>query len=144
MRLPFVAGNWKMYTTPATAAELASRIRHDSEDVDFADIAVFPPFVCIPAVRETLDGSNIEVGAQDLYWETEGAFTGAISAGMVAESGCVRVLIGHSERRSYFGETDEKVLKKIAGFERLPRIALPILRAVFKSPAGYSLKNGYV
>jgi triosephosphate isomerase len=101
-----------MNTVPSTAAELAARIRHDSEDINFADIAVFPPFICIAAVCETLNGSNIEVGAQDMFWEQEGAYTGAISARMIAESGCARVLIGHSERRTYFGETDEKVLKK--------------------------------
>lgn len=112
MRRPFVVGNWKMFTTPSTAAELAVGIRHATDGCGFADIAVFPPYICIAAVRETLNGSRIEVGAQDMFWEPEGAYTGAISAKMIAESGCVRVLIGHSERRSYFGETDEKVLKK--------------------------------
>jgi len=112
MRRPFIAGNWKMYTIPATAAELAVRIRHDSENCGFADIAVFPPYVCIAAVREALNGSNIEVGAQNVFWELEGAYTGAISAKMIAGIECTMVLIGHSERRTYFGETDEKVLKK--------------------------------
>ncbi|UCC80946.1 MAG: triose-phosphate isomerase [Candidatus Zixiibacteriota bacterium] len=112
MRTPLVAGNWKMYTTPSTAAELAARIKLDTVNVDFADIAVFPPYICIAAVAEALKGSNIEIGAQDIFWEPEGAYTGAISARMIAESGCARVLVGHSERRTYFGETDEKVLKK--------------------------------
>jgi triosephosphate isomerase len=112
MRTPFVAGNWKMNTVPATARELATQIKQAAENVDFADIAVFPPFVCIASVIESLRGSKIETGAQDMYWEPEGAYTGAISARMIAESSCTRVLIGHSERRSYFGETDEKVVKK--------------------------------
>jgi len=112
MRRPLVAGNWKMYTIPAAASELAARIKLDAKSRDLADIAVFPPYLCIPAVVKTLEGSGVEVGAQDMFWEQEGAYTGAISARMIAGSGCSMVLIGHSERRSYFGETDERVLKK--------------------------------
>jgi triosephosphate isomerase len=103
-----------MYTVPSTAAGLAAELRQGSEGFDFADMAVFPPFLCIAAVIKMLGGSNIAVGAQDMYWEQEGAYTGATSAKMISDSGCGMVLIGHSERRSYFGETDEKVLKKAA------------------------------
>lgn len=112
MRRPLVAGNWKMYTVPATAAALASELKQGTAGFDFADMAVFPPHLCIAAVKNTLDGSNIEIGAQDMYWELEGAFTGATSAKMINDSGCKMVLIGHSERRTYFGETDDRVLKK--------------------------------
>ncbi len=101
-----------MNTTPASAAELAAKLRHDTDDCGFADIAVFPPNICIAAVKEILNGSKIEIGAQNMFWETEGAYTGATSPKMISESGCATVLIGHSERRSYFGETDENVLKK--------------------------------
>jgi len=101
-----------MYTVPSTAAALAAELKKCAAGFDFADMAVFPPHLCIPAVKNMLEGSNIEVGAQDMYWELEGAFTGATSVGMIIDSGCKMVLIGHSERRSYFGETDEKVLKK--------------------------------
>jgi len=101
-----------MYTVPSTAATLAAELKKCADGFDFADIAVFPPHLCIPAVKKMLEGSNIEVGAQDMYWELEGAYTGATSANMIIDSGCGMVLIGHSERRSYFGETDEKVLKK--------------------------------
>lgn len=101
-----------MNTTPASAAKLAAKLRHDTDDCDFADIAIFPPNICIAAVKKILNGSRIEIGAQNMFWEAEGAYTGATSAKMISESGCATVLIGHSERRSYFGETDEKVLKK--------------------------------
>jgi triosephosphate isomerase len=101
-----------MNTVPAMAAELAAQICGDLGDSAFSDIAVFPPYICIPAVREALRRSNIEIGAQDLFWESEGAYTGAISASMIFAGGCSLVLIGHSERRTFFGETDENVRKK--------------------------------
>lgn len=112
MRRPLVAGNWKMNTVPNTATELAAKINGDVGNSSFSDIAVFPPYICIPAVRKALKGSDIEVGAQNVFWEAEGAYTGAISASMISGSGCTMVLVGHSERRTFFGETDEKVLKK--------------------------------
>ena len=86
MRRPFVAGNWKMNTIPSSATELAAKINGEIGNTAFSDIAVFPPYVCIPAVREALSGSNIEVGAQDMFWEAEGAYTGAISAAMITGS----------------------------------------------------------
>lgn len=112
MRRPLIAGNWKMYTVPSTAVTLAAELKQYTEGLDFADIAVFPPHLCIARVIKMLEGSKIAVGAQEMYWELEGAYTGATSAKMIADSGCAMVLIGHSERRTYFGETDEKVLKK--------------------------------
>ncbi len=101
-----------MYTVPSTAAELGRQIRQGTEKIDFADIAVFPPYLCVASVVSELNGSNIEIGTQNMFWEAEGAYTGELSAKMISGSGCVRVLIGHSERRSFFGETDERVLKK--------------------------------
>src|SRR5579864_5361294 len=112
MRRPVIAGNWKMYKTPAEAAafvrELAPRIAASSR----ADIVICPPFVDLPAAVEAARGTNITIGAQDLFWLKEGAYTGEISAPMLAAAGCRWVIVGHSERRQYFGETDESVLKK--------------------------------
>ncbi len=113
MRRPIIAGNWKMNTVPSSAAVLAENVKSNLSNCSWADIAVFPPYVGLTTVVAALKGSDIIVGGQNLFWEKEGAFTGAISAGMLAESGCRSVIIGHSERRTYFGETDERVNKKI-------------------------------
>jgi triosephosphate isomerase len=112
MRKPVIAGNWKMYKSPAESAgflhDLAPLVANSSR----ADIVICPPFVDIPAAVEASRGTHIAIGAQDLFWLQEGAYTGEISAPMLAEAGCRWVIVGHSERRQYFGETDESVLKK--------------------------------
>ncbi len=112
MRKPVIAGNWKMYKTPAETAAffhdftpLAARSTH-------AEIVVCPPFLDLAAAAEAARNTNIQIGAQDLFWLKEGAYTGEISAPMLAAAGCRWVIVGHSERRQYFGETDESVLKK--------------------------------
>ena len=113
MRKPFVAGNWKMNLSLEESRRLAAALRERLADVRGADVAVFPPFVFAPAVVETLRGSAISVGVQDLHWEEKGAFTGAVAAPMVRDIGCTRAIVGHSERRHLFGERDEDVNRKL-------------------------------
>jgi triosephosphate isomerase (TIM) len=109
---PFVAGNWKMYTDSASATELADKLKKSLSNTSRSDIAVFPPFTSLSAVISGLQGTGIAVGGQNLHWEKEGAFTGEVSANMLKHIGCEMVLIGHSERRTYFGEKDSTVLLK--------------------------------
>jgi triosephosphate isomerase len=112
MRKPFVAGNWKMNTTEAEAAALARDVALATTGAA-CDIAVAAPFPHLAAVRDALRGSHVAVGAQDVYWEEKGAFTGEVSVSMLA-SYCRYVIIGHSERRQFFGETDDWVNRKLA------------------------------
>ena len=115
MRKPFVAGNWKMNTDGNSGVSLAENIASGSMDIagQKVTVAVCPPFVYLGAVTNALRSSNIAVGAQNIYFELKGAFTGEISASMLKDVGCTYVVIGHSERRQYFGETNETVNKKI-------------------------------
>jgi len=116
MRKPFVAGNWKMNTDSHTSINLADSIVSGSLETagQSVSVAVCPPFVYLQAVAKTLSASSIAVGAQDLYYEQKGAFTGEISASMLKDIGCSYVLCGHSERRHVIGETDELINKKVA------------------------------
>lgn len=113
MRKKLIAANWKMYKTPQQAREFVSaflpRVRGHIRD----EIVLCPPFISIPATVEAVQGSGIGVGGQDMFWEKEGAFTGATSAQMLLSAGCSHVIIGHSERRQYFGETDDTVNRKL-------------------------------
>jgi len=113
-RLPFIAGNWKMNLTIPEAKDLASSIAAASVDLPEAELVIIPPFTSLSEVRKTIAGSSVQLGAQDLFWEDQGAFTGEISAPMLKNAGCQYVVIGHSERRQYFGETDLAVNKKIS------------------------------
>src|SRR5713101_7279502 len=111
MRRAVIAGNWKMYKTPAEAAAFVGKLAPLVAGAS-CEVVVCAPFVDLAAVVEAARSSNIEVGAQDVFWLKEGAYTGEVSAAMLAAVGCRWVIIGHSERRQYFGETDETVLKK--------------------------------
>jgi len=112
MRIPFIAGNWKMFKTVQEAVVFVKELRSAVKDVSDVEIVVGPPFTAVHAVAEAARNANIGVAAQDLYWEREGAFTGEISAAMIKEAGAEYVIIGHSERRRLFGETDAIVNRK--------------------------------
>ena len=114
MRTPLVVGNWKMHGGIAEARELASAVRDGLKRPRGVEVALCPPFTALPAVAEVLAGSPIGWGAQNCHWEDKGAFTGEIAPGMLAELGCRFVLLGHSERRHIFRETDEEISKKVA------------------------------
>lgn len=113
--VPLIAGNWKMYHGGASGVELASSISNAVRDVGGVDIVVAPPFTALAAISSELETrhSKVEVAAQNLYPKAEGAFTGEVSAPMLLESGCKWVIIGHSERRQFFGETDASVAEKV-------------------------------
>ncbi len=113
MRTPFIAGNWKMFKTVHEAVVYAKEFRSMVKDVAGVEIVVAPTCLAVHAVAEALRNSNVAVAAQDLHWEREGAFTGAVSAPMIKEAGAEFVIIGHSERRRLFGETDEAVNRKL-------------------------------
>ena len=111
MRTPIVAGNWKMYKTIAEAAELTRGVRQAVADLKGIEVVLCPPFTALAAVREAIGPAKIGLGAQNMYFEEQGAFTGEVSPLMLAEL-CQYVILGHSERRQYFGETDGGVNKK--------------------------------
>ncbi len=113
MRKPIIAGNWKMCLTLREAGALVQQLKAAC-DTDAVDVAVCPPFTALATVSALLAGSHIGLGAQDVFWELQGAFTGEVSPTMLRDAGCQYVIIGHSERRQYFGETDATVHKKLA------------------------------
>lgn len=113
MRKPIIAGNWKLNKTPKEAIQLVAELKRELVDVRGVDIVVCPPFVALTDVVEELIDHDIAVGAQNVYWIDSGAFTGEISAPMLKSMGVTYVIIGHSERRQFFGETNETVAKRI-------------------------------
>lgn len=112
MRKPIIAGNWKMNKTTAEGVALAKELSALVSDAKDVDIVVCPVFTILASVKEALAGTNIKLGAQNIHWEAKGAFTGEISPAMLKDVGAEYTLIGHSERRQYFGETDEGVNKR--------------------------------
>jgi len=115
MRKPIIAGNWKMYKTINESIDLANGLKRELFKLDFAsvDVVLCPVFTALSEVAEILNETDIGLGAQDVYWLDEGAFTGEVSPVMLKDAGCQYVIIGHSERRQFFGETNETVNKKI-------------------------------
>ncbi|HPD60698.1 MAG TPA: triose-phosphate isomerase [Thermodesulfobacteriota bacterium] len=111
-RVPLIAGNWKMYKTVPEAVATATQLKEAVKDISGRDIVIAPSFVSLYPVAQVIKGSNINLSAQDVFWEEEGAFTGQISPAMLLSVGCTYTIIGHSERRQYFGETNETVNKK--------------------------------
>jgi triosephosphate isomerase len=112
-RLPFIAGNWKMNKTVAEAIDLVKQLKTFLSGIEGVEVAVAPPFTALYAVRKELEGSSIQLAAQNLFWEEKGAFTGEVAPLMLKEVGCHYVILGHSERRQFFGETDGTVNRKI-------------------------------
>jgi triosephosphate isomerase len=113
MRRPFICGNWKMHKTVSDALAFVTELKSALGSVRDVDVAVAPPFTAIQAVAKRLEDSHITVAGQDCHWESKGAFTGEVSAPMLAEAGARHVILGHSERRHVFGETDAEVQKKM-------------------------------
>jgi triosephosphate isomerase (TIM) len=110
---PFIAGNWKMHLTRYEAKELAEAVVQAAAGLGEAEIVLAPPFTALGKVKKAVKKSSVKLAAQNLFWEDKGAFTGEVSAPMLKDAGCQYVIIGHSERRQYFGETDAGVNKKI-------------------------------
>jgi len=113
MRKPLIAGNWKMYKTSDQAVKLAAGIKAALKDFESVDVVLCPPFTVLSTVYNVISDCDIQLGGQDLYWEKEGAFTGEISPIMLKDCGCDFVILGHSERRKYFAETDGIINKKV-------------------------------
>lgn len=112
-RTPLIAGNWKLHLGLREARELATTVRETCTRGG-VDVAVAPVFTALAAVRDALAGSQVKLAAQDCYWQKQGAFTGEVSPALLADAGCTMCIVGHSERRQYFGETDDTVAKKTA------------------------------
>ncbi len=125
LRRPIIAGNWKMYKTVKEGEELVNGLKRELYKVTDVDVVVCPPFTLLVNISDMLLETNIGLGAQDTFWEEEGAYTGEVSAKMLKDAGCQYVIIGHSERRQFFDETDESVNKKI--FAALKNALTPIV-----------------
>lgn len=113
MRKPVIAGNWKMYKTRPEVASTLRALRTEVDGYERAEVVVCPTFTSLAAAAEVLEGSTIGLGAQNVAWEDEGAFTGEVSVGMLLDCGCRFVILGHSERRQFFSETDEMIARKL-------------------------------
>src|SRR5438876_11404650 len=112
MRGPLIAGNWKMFKTRPETSAFFDALIPEILDVEHCEIVVAPPFTALATAVEETDGTRVAISAQDVHWQKDGAFTGEISVRMLIDVGCAYTIIGHSERRQYFGETDESVSEK--------------------------------
>jgi len=112
MRKPIIAGNWKMFKTRGETSAFFAALLPQIQNVEHCGIVVAPPYTALSTAVDMTEGTRIEISAQDVHWEKEGAFTGAVSVRMLRDAGCSHTIIGHSERRQFFGETDETVEKK--------------------------------
>ncbi len=112
-RMPVIAGNWKMYKSVAQTIEFFEKFKPLVERAEHCEIVIAPPFPALAAAVEAARGSRIRIAAQNLHWEAEGAYTGEVSGPMLVAAGCSHVIIGHSERRQYFGETDQTVSRRL-------------------------------
>jgi len=127
MRTPIIAGNWKMYKTQEEGFQLASALKQNLSDTGQVKVILCPPFTALSSVKEAIEGSDILLGAQNMHWEEKGAYTGEISPKMLLTIGCKYVIIGHSERRNYFFETNESVnlkVKSALGFGLIPIVCV--------------------
>jgi triosephosphate isomerase len=124
MRVPVIAGNWKMNKTTGEARNLARAIRAGASDVKHCQVVVAPPFTALGPVADEVRGTPLILAAQNVYWERQGAYTGEISLPMLEDLGCGMVILGHSERRQYFGETDETVNLRIRAVIQSPLRAI--------------------
>ncbi|HEY7099285.1 MAG TPA: triose-phosphate isomerase [Terriglobales bacterium] len=113
MRKKLIAGNWKMYKTPDETRDFLGKFLPLVADHTRDEIAICPPFVCLPTAVDAAKGSHVAIGAQNVHWEKEGAFTGEVSSGMLLGVGCSHAIIGHSERRQFFCETDDTVNMRV-------------------------------
>ena len=141
MRKKIVAGNWKMNKTGDEAASFARELKVKTLNINKTEIIVCPPFTALSPVIELVKGSRVKVGAQNVHWEPSGAYTGEISAEMIETAGCSHVVIGHSERRQFFGENNQTVNKKIK--QSLTTTLLPIvcIGETLQQREGGSTKN---
>lgn len=112
MRIPVIAGNWKLFKTIAESVALVNELKPLVANIKDVEIVVAPVFTSLSRVADAIENSNVRLAAQDCYWEEEGAFTGEVAPKLLKDAGCSHVIIGHSERRQYFGETDQTVNKK--------------------------------
>jgi triosephosphate isomerase len=124
-RRPLIAGNWKMHTTVQEARQLASAVVQAAAKVSGRDVMIAPPYTALAAVGTVLAGTGVLLGGQNVHWEAQGAFTGEISAAMLKDVGCGMVIVGHSERRHVFGETDFMINRRISG--ALQSSLIPVL-----------------
>lgn len=113
MRTPFIAGNWKMNKTVGESVDFAKRLVEAVQGVQGVEVAIAPPFTALRSVADALEGSPVQLASQNLFWEESGAYTGEVSGPMLVEAGCAYTIIGHSERRQYFGETDATVNRRL-------------------------------
>ncbi|MDX9746532.1 MAG: triose-phosphate isomerase [Syntrophales bacterium] len=141
MRKPFIAGNWKMHKTIEEAVTFARRLKELAPRCTDRDVLVAPPFTALSAMSETLRGTGVHIAAQNMHEAPQGAFTGEVSAAMLAEAGCDYVIIGHSERRTLFGEDDTRINRKIvAALENGLKVIFCIGETLEEREAGLTTK----